>query len=178
MVAVFPLAAEERITLQGVSWKFYESMLQELGKARVVRVAYDRGMLEIMSPLMPHERGKCGIDLLIAALAEAFSSSAINKLALYAAMGVPEFWRYDGQSWAARHESYVCSDSGYRNPSIFERGQRNWGNSNGEKISSLGTGNNCAGVAIAQILNQHLASWMGYEVVELAYIVSRIGDSS
>jgi hypothetical protein len=96
MVAVFPLAGEERIMLQGVSWKFYESMLQELGEARVVRVAYDRGMLEIMSPLMPHGRGKCGIDLLIAALAEAFSSSAIDKLSLYAAMGVPEFWRYDG----------------------------------------------------------------------------------
>jgi Uma2 family endonuclease len=154
MVAAFPLAGEERISLQSVSWQFYESMLQELGENRAVRVAYDRGVLEIMSPLMPHERGKCGIDRLIAALAEAldlplvsagsltckredlnrgaepdlcyyiqnerlvrskehirlpedpppdlvieieFSSSAVDKLSLYAAMGVPEFWRYDGQ---------------------------------------------------------------------------------
>jgi Uma2 family endonuclease len=153
MVAVFPLAGEERVALQGVSWKFYESMLQELGETRVVRVTYDRGVLEITSPLMPHERGKCSIDRLIAALAEELdlplvsadsltckredlsrgaepdacyyiqnerlvrskahirlpedpppdlvveielSSSAIDKLSLYAAMGVPEFWRYDG----------------------------------------------------------------------------------
>jgi hypothetical protein len=51
MVSVFPLIGEERVALQGVSWKFYESMLQELGEARVVRVTYDRGALEIMRPL-------------------------------------------------------------------------------------------------------------------------------
>lgn len=70
MVATVPNIGEERIVLQGVSWQFYESMLQELGESRSVRLTYDRGVLELMAPLMPHESGKCGIDRLIAVLAE------------------------------------------------------------------------------------------------------------
>jgi hypothetical protein len=87
MVAAFPLAGEERVALQGVSWKFYESMLQELGEARIARMAYDRGVLEIMSPLMPHERGKCSIDRLIAALAEALDLPLISAGSLIACLG-------------------------------------------------------------------------------------------
>jgi Uma2 family endonuclease len=154
MIATAPTVSEERVVLQNVSWHFYESMLQELGENRSVRLTYDRGVLELMSPLMPHESGKCGIDRLVAVLAEEldlnfksagsltckredlkrgaepdvcyyiqneplirhkeqiclpddpppdlvveveFSSSAVNKLELYAAMGVPEFWRFDGR---------------------------------------------------------------------------------
>ena len=155
MVTSIPLAAEERITLPNVRWSFYETLLQEVGEHRTVRIAYDRGTLELMSPLSPHERSKRLLEKLIDALLEEldqpavsvgsmtckrqdldrgaepdtgyyiqqeqavrtketidlnidpppdlvleveYSSPAIDKLDLYAALGIPELWRYDGQS--------------------------------------------------------------------------------
>lgn len=58
MVAVASISGEERVLLQNVSWQLYEAMLQELGENRAVRLTYDNGTLELMSPLMPHERSK------------------------------------------------------------------------------------------------------------------------
>jgi Uma2 family endonuclease len=51
-------AGEQRITLHGVSWETFEQLLIELGQTRGVRLAYDRGVLEIMSPLALHEYAK------------------------------------------------------------------------------------------------------------------------
>jgi Uma2 family endonuclease len=46
----------DRIVLQNISWEKFEQILEELGEHRASRVAYDRGMLEIMSPLPEHEK--------------------------------------------------------------------------------------------------------------------------
>ncbi len=45
------------LRLDGVSWDFYESLLDQIGD-QTVRVTYDRGELEITSPLPKHERMK------------------------------------------------------------------------------------------------------------------------
>jgi Uma2 family endonuclease len=155
MITAAPAQSEERVVLQNVSWRLYEQMLQELGESRAVRLTYDQGTLELMSPLLPHESSKCSIDRLIAILAEElalnfrsvgsltckredlqrgvepdsayyiqneplirqnaqiqlpddpppdlvveieYSNAALDKLSIYAALGVPELWRYNGRS--------------------------------------------------------------------------------
>ena len=145
--------AETRTLLNNISWQTYKLMLAEMGSQRQNRIAYELGIVEIMTPLMPHEnsnrlievfigvmseelgleikrtgsltltrddlkrggepdssyyiqneslvRGKENIDLAIdpppdLVLEIEYSSSAIDKLALYASMGIPELWRFNG----------------------------------------------------------------------------------
>jgi Uma2 family endonuclease len=54
----------QHIVLDGVSWDFYERLLREIG-GRPLRVTYDQGRMEIMSPLPEHERPKTVIARLI-----------------------------------------------------------------------------------------------------------------
>ena len=49
-----PFDSGQHIVLDDVSWTFYEQMLNEVGN-RSIRLAYDEGRLEIMSPLPEHE---------------------------------------------------------------------------------------------------------------------------
>ena len=145
--------AEHRVLLDGVSWQTYSALVDESEHASG-RMTYDQGTLEIMSPMMPHESGKCligrmiemftflrGIDIRSSAsttfrrtdLKRGFEAdesyyiqfaghirskreidlsidpppdlvvevemtrSAIDKLSLFASMGIPEVWRYDGK---------------------------------------------------------------------------------
>lgn len=48
---------EQRIVLEGISWETYEGILAEHQNAGV-RLAYDQGRLEIMSPSRMHEKYK------------------------------------------------------------------------------------------------------------------------
>ena len=48
----------QRILLKDVSWQQFEGILEELGEKRAARIAYDKGILEIMSPLPEHEINK------------------------------------------------------------------------------------------------------------------------
>jgi Uma2 family endonuclease len=62
MIAVMPQhspssAAPERIVLHGMSWDLYEMLLRDIGD-QPIRVTYDNGSMEIMSPLPKHERWK------------------------------------------------------------------------------------------------------------------------
>ena len=152
-VALSPSSsADERIVLRGISWETYESLLRDLDEQHF-RLTYDRGTLEIMSPVPPRH-AKSG--KLIARLIEAYtlemriplvglsnttwkkealakgleadecyyieraewaagrdeldldvdpppdlavevdiSNSSLDKQAIYAALGVPELWRYE-----------------------------------------------------------------------------------
>ncbi|MGB7415309.1 MAG: Uma2 family endonuclease [Thermosynechococcaceae cyanobacterium] len=49
------MAAEQRLTLNDVSWKTYEHLLDIFGEHRTVRFHYDQGVLELMVPLQAHE---------------------------------------------------------------------------------------------------------------------------
>ena len=51
-----PAPTEKRIVLPGVSWQQFETLLDELGQNRTARLTYDRGKLEMMTPLEEHER--------------------------------------------------------------------------------------------------------------------------
>lgn len=55
----------QRVILRNVNWNQFEAILTELGEQRSTRLAYSRGMLEIMAPLPEHEQTKIVIaDLL------------------------------------------------------------------------------------------------------------------
>ncbi|MBW4573763.1 MAG: Uma2 family endonuclease [Aphanothece sp. CMT-3BRIN-NPC111] len=142
----------QRVLLKNISWQTFETLLEEMGEKRGSRLTYDNGILEIMTPLMPHEYNNRLIHNLIVALAEElninlksvgsvtckradlsrgvkldsgfylqneplmrnkqeldltkdpppdlvlevdFTSSSLDRLSIYAALGVPELWRYD-----------------------------------------------------------------------------------
>ena len=65
--------AERRVILQNVRWATYEGLLTDLANQSSIRLAYDQGTLEIMSPLAEHERINRTLSLLIEILAEELS---------------------------------------------------------------------------------------------------------
>lgn len=143
----------QHIVLDNVSWELYEHLLKEIGN-RPIRLTYDHGDLEIMSPLPEHEASKKAIARMIETLAEELdlpiaalgsttfrrklkqrglepdecyyvrnyravrgkrrislprdpppdlaveidiTTRSVERLPIYAALGVPEVWRYDGR---------------------------------------------------------------------------------
>jgi len=145
--------AEARTILENISWQTFKSMLADMGSERNTRLAYDNGIVEILSPLVPHENPNRLIEAFIVVMCEElgleikrtgsitltrddlekggepdssyyiqneslvrdkeninlsedpppdlvleveYSRFAVNKLSLYASMGIPEFWWYDG----------------------------------------------------------------------------------
>ncbi|MBD2569325.1 Uma2 family endonuclease [Anabaena lutea] len=60
----------QRVLFEDVTWTELEAILEELGEHRAARIAYDRGMLEIIAPLPEHEFDKEIIGDLIKALLE------------------------------------------------------------------------------------------------------------
>ena len=56
--AIEHLPAGGTLILNDVSWEEYEQLLADLGNSNAVRVSYDRGRLEIMSPTFGHEKYK------------------------------------------------------------------------------------------------------------------------
>lgn len=60
----------QRVLLRDVTWQEFETILDELGEHRAARVAYDRGVLEIMAPLPEHEDDKEIIGDLVKVLLE------------------------------------------------------------------------------------------------------------
>jgi Uma2 family endonuclease len=149
----------QHLVLEGISWELYEHLLKEVGD-RPLRLTYDNGELEIMSPLPWHEIASTVIGDLIKAIHEeldlprlslrsttfrrqakkkglepddcfyiqnrlriagkkrinlpkdpppdlAFeadiTSRSIPRLPIYAALGVPEIWRYDGKKLHCLH---------------------------------------------------------------------------
>ena len=149
-----PIASDrvQRVILKNISWQTFETILAEMGEDRVSRLAYDRGILEIMTPLLPHEHNNRLIHNLVVVLAEEldlnlksvgsltckrpdrmrgaepdssfyiqneplvrnnreidlttdpppdlvvevdFTSSSLDRLPIYADIGIPELWRYE-----------------------------------------------------------------------------------
>lgn len=61
---------EQRTILKQVSWKTFSNLLKDLGDKRAVRLYYDQGVLEIMTPLGEHENNNRFIDDLIRVIAD------------------------------------------------------------------------------------------------------------
>ncbi|MBW3632678.1 MAG: Uma2 family endonuclease, partial [Chloroflexi bacterium] len=49
------LVADERVVLPWVSWETYERLLADDEERRVPRMTYDQGVLELVTPSMPHD---------------------------------------------------------------------------------------------------------------------------
>ncbi|MEG3955435.1 Uma2 family endonuclease [Microcoleus sp. herbarium2] len=153
MTATLIPSQSSGILLTNISWKTYESLLNELTQQRGIRLTYDRGNLEIMTPLAPHEKYKKILGRFVESVSDELNveicslgsltcrredlarglepdqcyyiqnedvvwdkeqidlnqdpppdlvveidvtSSSIDRLSLYASLGVPEVWRYDG----------------------------------------------------------------------------------
>lgn len=141
------------VLLKNISWQTYESLVNELAEQAGIRLTYDRGTLEIMTPSAPHEGNKQILGRFVETVTEELNveirslgsltcrredllkglepdqcyyidnervvrdaeqidlneypppdlvieiditSSSINRMELYASLGVPEVWRYDG----------------------------------------------------------------------------------
>ena len=108
------LAAQGHILLQDISWETFEELITELESQPSNRLTYDNGQLEIWMPLIPHEsykrwlgeaaiRGKMDIDLTTdsppdLAIEIDITSLSLPRLPIYSALGIPEVWRFDGES--------------------------------------------------------------------------------
>jgi Uma2 family endonuclease len=68
----------QKVLLKDVTWKELETILEDLGEHRASRIAYDRGILEIMAPLPEHEYDKEIIGDLIKALLEVLDIEFIS----------------------------------------------------------------------------------------------------
>ncbi|HCF25958.1 MAG TPA: hypothetical protein DEV81_01755 [Cyanobacteria bacterium UBA11049] len=60
----------DRVVLYNISWQQFENLLKDLGDKRAARIAYDRGTLEIMTPLPEHEYYKEVIGIAVQDIAE------------------------------------------------------------------------------------------------------------
>lgn len=60
----------DRVVLYHISWEQFNNLLKDLGNNRSARIAYDRGTLEIMTPLPEHEYYKERISDTIKDIAE------------------------------------------------------------------------------------------------------------
>ena len=156
-IAASSHCGETRIVIPNVAWEVFESL--GASDCAGTRFAYDKGVLEIMSPSIEHEwyhralgrmvetlteeleipilsagsttlklhlkkrglepdecfylehelqmRGKRELDLTVdpppdLAIEVDISRSSVDKLSIYAALGVPELWFYDGESLVVR----------------------------------------------------------------------------
>ena len=63
-----PLA--DHVLLKNISWQTYQLLLEDLAEQQGIRLIYDRGLLEIMTPLDPHEGNKKLLGRLVETLTE------------------------------------------------------------------------------------------------------------
>ena len=180
------LPQSDTILRHNISWSEFEEILAKLGDNRSSRVAYDRGDLEIMTPLPEHEsykeiigdlikdladeleldyesfgsttwkkeatlagsepdncfyfeneravRGRLDIDLAQdpppdLVLEIDITSKSLDRLPIYARLGVPEIWRYDLgilKIYQLRAGQYQETDISLTFPSIPVKGIPNF----------------------------------------------------
>jgi Uma2 family endonuclease len=58
----------DRLLLTSLTWQDYETILDELGERRSIRLSYSQGTLEAMTPLFIHENTKVLIGDLVKVL--------------------------------------------------------------------------------------------------------------
>ena len=169
--AIAAAPAESRVLLRNISWKTYESLLEDLADCSAPRLTYDRGDLEIMSPQAKHENASKTITLFVGVISEELqieiqdlgsttfkreefergfeadvcfyikkadlvrgkdrldlpadpppeivfevdiTGSSLHKDSIFAQLGVPEVWRYDGENV----EILIRSGDGYRKSNV------------------------------------------------------------
>ena len=166
MEAIEHLPPGATLVFQQVGWDQYEELLEDLADRPGLRVSYDEGKLEIMSPLPEHEEYKDSLYTLVRAFTEEHgitletrgaatwkrrklqkgtepdtcfyvrnaeriigrrkidlesgpppdvaveintTNESLSKFPIYAALGVPEIWRYNGK----QTQFYELAGRGY-----------------------------------------------------------------
>lgn len=159
-MAIAPSSIKPSAVLHDIDWGTYTRLLRAFGKTRRFRLTYDRGTLEIMSPLWEHERpayilgtfidtiaqelqlpcepgrtvtlrrrkksrglepdncywiasadrlaGKTHLDLRVdpppdLAIEVDVTHSSLDRMSIYAALGVPEVWRVTPEGLTFHH---------------------------------------------------------------------------
>ena len=160
MATITWLAAPPSVVIEDVTWADYEAMLKIVGD-RPIRINYDRGRMEIMSPLYRHGNGSYLLGRMVDTLTEEMdipvehadpvtirrpelekgvepdklyhfgenaakvrgkwdfdltvdpppdliieadvTSSSVPRLPIFAALGIPEVWRLDGDDLQFLH---------------------------------------------------------------------------
>jgi len=69
---------DRRVIIEGVSWATYERLLVDFGDSHTVRVAFDRGTLEIMAPSFAYERPAYLLGQIVGIFAEAHTIDLIG----------------------------------------------------------------------------------------------------
>lgn len=165
------MSADSVLVQHGISWNDYEELLDAVGEASSLRICYDEGTLQVMTPSSKHEHVAKLIERLVDRVsirqrikvlfygsttlkkeserkgaepdacfyvqtADAVGTKeeidfnadpppdvvleidihheSITKFPIYAAFGVPELWRYDGDSltiYRLREGQYVLADA-------------------------------------------------------------------
>lgn len=72
------VAAEERFVLYNVSWETYEQLLKNYEDQSVPRFTYDHGVLEILSPSLPHDQTGRILEFLINVICEEYDLDVIG----------------------------------------------------------------------------------------------------
>ena len=166
-----------RVIIHGASWETYESLMKDLENRNSPRLAFDAGVLEIMTTSSEHEgcnrilssiveitleemgmdfmnlgqttfkrddlkkgfepdscfyiqsvrkiRGKKRIDMKFdpppdLLIEVDLSSGSLNKFRIYAAIGVPEVWRYEDslEIWLLEKDRYVKAETSIALPVV------------------------------------------------------------
>jgi Uma2 family endonuclease len=66
---------EQRLVLKKISWQKYEQILSEMGEERKAHLTYNRGQLELMTPLQEHQRCSKLIESLLMVLGDELKES-------------------------------------------------------------------------------------------------------
>ena len=105
---------ERRVTLDGVSWAFYQSMLSESRESHV-RLTFDQGRLEIMSPLPIHEQVKKVLARIIETIGD-------ETEVLVEGFGSTTFDREDLQKGLEPDECYYIANA----PAVIGKTEFDW----------------------------------------------------
>jgi Uma2 family endonuclease len=117
------VSPDRRITLRGISWETYLRLVEEIGDQRVLK-AYNRGVLELMSPGPIHENYKKWLDRLVLTVTEELEipcrpmgSTTWNKQAAERGLEADECYFLTAESVAATaHNSEKAED--YPSPDL------------------------------------------------------------
>jgi len=172
------LPTDSTLILRGISWDDYEELLAAVGEAPGLRISYDQGTMQIMTPSSEHESYVRLIERLVDRVSSklrikvlSFGSAtmkhsrwrkgsepdacfyvqsasrignrvlldftndpppdivveidinhdSLSKFPIYAALGVSEIWRYDGQALAIyllEHNQYITSEASLALPML------------------------------------------------------------
>ena len=69
---------DDCVVLHNVSWETYDQLVAEDGERRVPRISYDRGILELVTPSLPHEKDALTITRIVDVVAALLGTPVLS----------------------------------------------------------------------------------------------------